>query len=344
MVTNPTSQATTTWTIGRHLVDQADQVLGATGEFTNLMADLVVAFKLISKEVNKAGLAEVLGVAGKHNVHGEAMQKLDVFADEVIYKAMDHGGHLCLMASEENEQILQIPKQFKKGKYLLIFDPVDGSSNIDVNVSIGSIFSILRRRSPGPEGTLQDCLQKGVDQVAAGYCIYGSSTMLVYTAGNGVAGFTLDPGIGEFLISHPRIRIPEQGYLYSINEAYSNTWDSGTRRYIEYLKGHRSLDRKRYSLRYIGSLVSDFHRNLLRGGIFLYPASYKDPNNPIAKLRLLYEANPLSMIVEQAGGKASTGAERIMEIEPHDLHQRVPLVIGSPRDVDLYNQFFQGSI
>ncbi len=340
----PPPQGTTTWTIGRHLVDQEYLFPGATGEFTNLMADLVVAFKLISKEVNKAGLAEVLGVAGRHNVHGEAMQKLDVFADEVIYKAMDHGGHLCLMASEENEHILPIPTRFKKGKYILIFDPVDGSSNIDVNVSIGSIFSILRRRSPGPDGTLEDCLQKGVDQVAAGYCIYGSSTMLVYTAGKGVAGFTLDPSIGEFLISHPTIKIPARGFIYSINEAYANTWDPGTRAYIEQLKGSTNADGKPYSLRYIGSLVSDFHRNLLRGGIFLYPASHTDPENPQAKLRLLYEANPLGLIVEQAGGRASTGVGRILDIPPQDLHQRVPLVLGSPEDVELYERYVQGLV
>ena len=339
-----TPPRTTTWTIGRHLVEQENLVPEATGEFTSLMWDLVVAFKIISKEVNKAGLAEVLGVAGRHNVHGEAMQKLDVFADETVFKAMDHGGHLCLMASEENEDVLPIPEKFRKGKYVLIFDPIDGSSNIDVNVSIGTIFSVLRRRSPGPDGTLEDCLQRGVDQVAAGYCIYGSSTMLVYTAGQGVAGFTLDPSIGEFLISHPSIQIPAWGSIYSINEAYSKTWDEGTRRYIQHLKGSTNADGKKYSLRYIGSLVSDFHRNLLRGGIFLYPASYRDPDNPKAKLRLLYEANPLGMIVEEAGGKASTGSQRILDIQAEELHQRVPLVIGSREDVELYESYFQGRI
>ncbi len=341
MSTISTSQRTTTWTIGRHLVEQEHLFPEATGEFTSLLLDLVVAFKIISKEVNKAGLAEVLGVAGRHNVHGEAMQKLDVFADETIFKAMDHGGHLCLMASEENEGILSIPDKFRKGKYVLIFDPVDGSSNIDVNVSIGTIFSILRRKSPGPDGTLQDCLQKGVEQVAAGYCIYGSSTMLVYTTGQGVTGFTLDPSIGEFLISHPSIQIPPRGSIYSINEAYEKTWDEGTHRYIQHLKCCRNADGKKYSLRYIGSLVSDFHRNLLRGGIFLYPASYKDPRHPTAKLRLLYEANPLAMIVEQAGGRASTGSQRILDIQPEELHQRVPLAIGSREDVELYESYLE---
>ena len=333
------AQKTVTWTVGRHLVEQEHFFPEATGEFTNLITDLTLAFKLISKEVNKAGIAQLLGLTGRSNVHGELVQKLDDFADETIFKAMDHGGHLCLMASEEKEEILPIPDRFKKGKYILIFDPVDGSSNIDVNVSIGTIFSILRRRSPGPDGTLQDCLQKGVDQVASGYCIYGSSTMLVYTAGRGVSGFTLDPSIGEFLISHPQIKIPSRGCIYSINEAYENEWDVGTQQYIKHLKGLRNRDGNNYSLRYIGSLVSDFHRNLLRGGIFLYPTSYKNPDNPKDKLRLLYEANPLSMVVEQAGGKSSTGIERILEIQPESLHQRVPLIIGSPKNVDDYERY-----
>ena len=344
MTTVPKSQQTTIWTIGRHLAEQEHLFPEATGEFTSLMWDLVVAFKIISKEVNKAGLAEVLGVAGRHNVHGEVMQKLDVFADETIFRAMHHGGHLCLMASEENEGILPIPDKFRKGKYVLIFDPVDGSSNIDVNVSIGTIFSILRRKSPGPDGTLQDCLQKGMEQVAAGYCIYGSSTMLVYTTGRGVTGFTLDPSIGEFLISHPSIQIPARGSIYSINEAYSGRWDEGTRRYVQHLKGSRNADGKGYSLRYIGSLVSDFHRNLLKGGIFLYPAIYQDPQNPRAKLRLLYEANPLGMIVEQAGGRASTGTQRILDIQPEELHQKVALVLGSREDVELYESYFQAAL
>lgn len=331
----------TTLSIGRHLVDQERTFPEATGEFTSLLWDLTIAFKIISREVNKAGLADILGLSGRTNVHGEDVQRLDLFADQTIYKAMDHGGHLCLMASEENEEVLTIPEQFKKGKYILLFDPLDGSSNIDVNVSIGTIFSILRRKSPGPDGTLEDCLQPGVEQVAAGYCIYGSSTMLVYTAGKGVHGFTLDPSVGEFLVSHPNIQIPEAGRIYSVNEAYTEQWDLGTRRYIEHLKKSTAPGGGSYSARYIGSLVSDFHRNLLRGGIFLYPASYRDPSKPKAKLRLLYEANPLAFIVEQAGGKASTGKRRILEVHPTDLHQRVPLVLGSKVDVETYEKFFQ---
>ncbi|MFQ5737866.1 MAG: class 1 fructose-bisphosphatase [Acidobacteriota bacterium] len=331
----------TTITIGRHLVEQEKGFPEATGEFTNLLWDLTIACKIISKEVNKAGLAEILGLAGHQNVHGDQVLKLDVFADETIFKAMDHGGHVCLMASEEHEDVLPIPDQFKRGNYVLLFDPLDGSSNIDVNVSIGSIFSILRRKSEGPDGTLEDCLQPGVEQVAAGYVIYGSSTMLVYTAGQGVFGFTLDPSIGEFLLSHQDIRIPKRGSIYSINEGYAADWDPGTRRYVTYLKTTAANSGKSYSLRYIGSLVSDFHRNLLRGGIFLYPATYKDPNNPKPKLRLLYEANPLAFIVEQAGGRASTGSQRIMEIRPTSLHQKVPLVLGSPEDVSLYEEYFR---
>lgn len=333
-----------TLTIGRHLVGQERKLPTATGEFTNLMWDLTVAFKIISKEVNKAGLAEILGLTGHKNVHGEEVQRLDEFANRVIYNAMDHGGHLCMMASEESEDILPIPEKFKKGKYILVFDPLDGSSNIDVNVSIGSIFSILRKKSPGPDGTMEDVLQKGVEQVASGYCIYGSSTMLVYTSGQGVFGFTLDPSIGEFLISHPNIKTPPAGYIYSINEAYARQWDEGTRRFMEHVKSSKAANGKSYSLRYIGSLVSDFHRNLLRGGIFLYPASRKDPDKPKPKLRLLYEANPLAFIVEQAGGKATTGLERIMDIQPRTLHQKVPLVLGSADDVSLYEKFFQQAV
>ncbi len=325
-------------TIGRHLVGQERNFPEATGEFTNLLWDLTIAFKIISKEVNKAGLAEILGLTGRENVHGEEVQQLDEFANETIFKAMDHGGHLCVMASEENEEVLPIPDRFRKGKYVLIYDPLDGSSNIDVNVSIGSIFSILKKKTPGPNGGLEDCLQPGLKQVAAGYVIYGSSTMFVYTSGNGVFGFTLDPSIGEFLVSHPNIKTPPRGKMYSINEAYENLWDEGTRRYVHHLKSGGAG--RAYSLRYIGSLVADVHRNLLRGGIFLYPASIKD-GKPKPKLRLLYEANPLAFIVEQAGGKASTGTERIMEVRPKQLHQKVPLIIGSREDVDLYEQFFQ---
>lgn len=255
---------------------------------------------------------------------------------------MDHGGHLCVMASEENEDIIPISDQYPKGKYVLMFDPLDGSSNIDANVSVGSIFSVYRRKTTAGNGTLEDCLRKGVEQVAAGYIVYGSSTMLVYTAGHGSHGFTLDPGIGEFLLSHKNIQTPSRGKVYSINEGNSNTWDEGTRKYINDLKkGTPETGQKPYSLRYIGSLVADFHRNLLYGGIFLYPADYKDPNKPKSKLRLLYEAAPLAFIVEQAGGKASTGDTAIMEINAEQLHQKTPLIIGSKEDVEKYEGYFK---
>jgi fructose-1,6-bisphosphatase I len=322
-------------TVQQHILDQARLYPGATGDFTALMTSLIVAAKIISCEVNKAGLVRILGETDNTNVHGETVMKLDEFAQQTIYQAMGHSGHLCVMASEESEGIIPIPDGGKRGKYVLMFDPLDGSSNIDANASIGTIFSIHRKISSSSEdGSIEDCLQKGSDQIAAGYFIYGSSTMMVYTTGNGVHGFTLDPSLGEFLLSHENIRTPARGKVYSINEGNVSTWDAGTRRYVEYLKQDRKDQGKPpYSLRYIGSLVADFHRNLLKGGIFLYPG-------PKGKLRLLYEAAPLAMVVEQAGGSASTGAQRILDIQPTSLHQKVPLIIGSREDVALYEKFY----
>jgi len=326
-------------TIQRHIVEQERQFPKATGDFTGLLWDLTIAAKTISREVNKAGLADILGLTGETNIHGDVVKKLDVYANERICNAMDHGGHLCIMASEENEDVIPIPDEFPKGKYVLLFDPLDGSSNIDANVSVGTIFSIHKRKTTGKEATIEDCLRKGTEQVAAGYIIYGSSTMMVYTTGSGVHGFTLDPGIGEFLLSHENIKIPSKGKIYSINEGNANMWDEGTKKYINYLKENDSATGRPYSLRYIGSLVADFHRNLLYGGIFLYPVDYKDPKKPKAKLRLLYEAAPLAFIVEQAGGMASTGKERIMDIQATELHQKVSLIIGSKEDVLTYEKF-----
>ncbi len=314
-------------TVQRHIIEQERDHPEATGELTGLLWDLTIAAKIISREVNRAGLADILGLTGQENIHGEEVKKLDEYANDVIIKSMDHGGHLCVMASEENEDIIPIPDQYPKGKYMLMFDPLDGSSNIDANVSVGTIFSIYRRKTTAGNGTLEDCLRKGVEQVAAGYIVYGSSTMLVYTAGHGSHGFTLDPGIGEFLLSHKNIQIPSRGKIYSINEGNTNTWDEGTRKYINDLKKVTpETGQKPYSLRYIGSLVADFHRTLLYGGIFLYPADYKDPNKPKSKLRLLYEAAPLAFIVEQAGGKASTGDTAIMEIKAEQLQALSPAV------------------
>ncbi|HHT9110129.1 MAG TPA: class 1 fructose-bisphosphatase [Candidatus Brocadiaceae bacterium] len=327
-------------TIQRHIVEQERLYPKASGDFTGLLWDLTIAAKTISREVNKAGLADILGLTGEKNIHGEEVKKLDAYANERIIKSMEHGGHLCIMASEENDDVIPIPEEFPRGKYVLMFDPLDGSSNIDANVSVGTIFSIYRRKTTGKDASVDDCLRKGTEQVAAGYIVYGSSTMMVYTTGQGVHGFTLDPGIGEFLLSHENIRIPLKGKTYSVNEGNTFTWDEGTKKYINHLKESDTATGRPYSLRYVGSLVADFHRNLLYGGIFLYPADYKDPKKPKAKLRLLYEANPLAFIVEQAGGMASTGKERILDIQATGLHQKVPLIIGSKEDVLTYEKFF----
>lgn len=314
----------------------------ASGRLTRLLWDLVLAFKMISREVNRAGLAEILGLAGKENIQGEQVTKLDDYAQLRIFEQMDHGGHLCCMASEEADGLIPIPEQFPKGRYILLFDPLDGSSNIDVNASLGTIFSIHRKRTPGVDGGVEDCLQKGNEQVVAGYVVYGSSTMLVYTVGRGVHGFTLDPSLGEFLLSHENIRIPKRGNGYSINEGNERCWDEGTRRYVSHLKERDKATGRPYSLRYIGTLVADFHRCLLRGGIFLYPADCSDPAKPKPKLRLLYEVSPMAMIAEQAGGAATTGQERILDIQPTDIHQRVAVALGSADDVREYQEFAQG--
>ena len=328
-------------TIERHIIEQQARSDGATGDFSALLRDLALAFKIINREVMQAGLVDALGATGERNVQGEIVQKLDAFADTVIYRAMDHGGHLCGMASEENADILPIPKEYSIGKYVLLFDPLDGSSNIDVNVSIGTIFSILKRVTPdGKPGTLEDFLQPGYKQIAAGYTIYGPSTMLVYTAGRGVYGFTYDPSVGEFLLSHDDIRIPEHGTIYSVNEGNYNKWDARIQNYIDWAKREVPEENKKaYSLRYIGSMVADVHRTLLYGGVFLYPADVKSHRG---KLRLLYEANPMSFVVEQAGGRARDGGKRVLEIVPTELHQRTPLIVGSPKNVEEVERFLNG--
>jgi len=329
-------------TIERHIIEQQERSDGATGDFSALLRDLALAFKIINREVGQAGLVDALGATGVENVQGEMVQKLDEFANTVIFRAMDHGGHLCGMASEENEEILKIPDQYKCGKYVLLFDPLDGSSNIDVNVSIGTIFSILRRVTPGDSnGTIKDFLQPGYKQIAAGYTIYGPSTMLVYTAGRGVYGFTYDPSVGEFILSHDDIRIPQHGRIYSVNEGNYHKWDQRVKNYIDWAKSDvPEEDKIAYSLRYIGSMVADVHRTLLYGGVFLYPADIKSHKG---KLRLLYEANPMSFVVEQAGGRASDGTRRVLEIEPELLHQRTPLIVGSPKNVDEVERFLHAN-
>jgi len=328
-------------TIERHILDQQRFFPRATGEFTYLLYDIALAAKIISREVSKAGLAEILGLAGEVNIQGEQVMKLDVFANETMIRMNDHTGRLCAMASEENPDVIPIPERFPCGKYVLIFDPLDGSANIDVNVSVGTIFSIHRKVSDERRGTLEDFLQPGYKQVAAGYILYGSSTMMVYTTGQRVHGFTLDPSVGEFLLSHPNIQIPSRGKYYSVNEGNYHYWSEGVRRYVDCLKASDEATGRPYSGRYIGTLVADFHRNLLAGGLFMYPADTRDPEKPRGKLRLLYEAAPLAFIVEQAGGRASDGTQDIMHIQPESLHQRVPLFIGSREGVDEAEQFIR---
>jgi fructose-1,6-bisphosphatase I len=324
-------------TIGRHIIEREREFPEATGAFSNILYEIALAAKIISREVNKAGLVDILGDTDRINVHGEGVRKLDVYADEVIFKALDHGGHLCCMASEENETILEIPLRFPTGNYALLYDPLDGSSNIDVNVSVGTIFSIHRKVSDHPRGCLEDCLQAGRQQVAAGYIVYGSSTMLVYTTGHGVHGFTLDPSIGEFLLSHPFMKLPQPPQrIYSVNEGNYLRWSEGQQRLMNHMKGTDGSKQEPFSTRYVGSMVADFHRTLIYGGIFMYPA---DTRNPQGKLRLLYEAAPMAMIIECAGGRASTGDKDILDVEPATLHQRTPLYIGSTEFVDMAEKF-----
>lgn len=327
--------ATSVVTIERFIIEEERQHPEATGDLSAILYDLALAGKMIANKVRSAGLADILGSDGDVNVQGEVQQKLDIISNEIIVKALDHGGRLCAMASEEEEAIIQIPDKFKTGKYVLMFDPLDGSSNIDVNVPVGTIFSVYRKITRGAKGELEDMLQPGRRQVAAGYVIYGSSTMMVYTTGQGAHGFTLDPSIGEFLLSHPHIRIPEKARYLSVNDSYEQDWPEPTR---ALMRRYRGLDgqQKALNVRYVGSLVADFHRNLLGGGVFAYPANTKSPQG---KLRLLYEANPLAFIAEQAGGRATDGTRDIMNIEPTELHQRTPLYIGSKKEVDTVSEF-----
>jgi fructose-1,6-bisphosphatase I len=319
-------------TIERHIKDEERIHPDATGEFSGLLHDLTLAIKLVMREVSLAGLVDILGLAGKENIHGEDVKKLDVFANERIITAMDHGGHLCGMASEESDGIIPIPGKYPSGKYLLVFDPLDGSSNIDVNINIGTIFGIYKRITPETSPvTLEDFLQPGCNLVGAGYVIYGPSTVLVYSSGHGVHGFTLDPSIGEFLLSHENIRIPEKGVIYSVNEGNYELWDNNIKQYIQYIKLPGNQKDKPYTARYIGSLVADFHRTLMYGGIFLYPSDKKNPNG---KLRLLYELNPLAYLIEQAGGTAIDGKQRILDIAPTSLHQRSVIYIGSKYNIE----------
>jgi fructose-1,6-bisphosphatase I len=323
-------------TIERHILEKQKQFPGATGVLTNLLYDMALSAKIIARETARAGLANILGATDQQNTFGEQQQKLDIFADDVIFKMNDHTGRLCAMASEEHDDIIPIPLHFDTGRYVLLYDPLDGSSNIDVNMPMGTIFSVHRKISDGVHGTLEDVLQPGNRLVAAGYIIYGPSTMMVYTTGQGVHGFTLDPGIGEFLLCHPDMRIPKKPKYYSVNQGYEKFWTPGVRRYVKYLQGIHGEGREPLGQRYIGALIADVHRNLLHGGVFMYPG---DLAKPSGKLRLMYEAQALGFIVEQAGGYASDGIGSILDIPPTGLHQRVPLFIGNRDLVEMAEKF-----
>lgn len=329
-------------TLGEFIIDKQEDFKYSSGELSRLINSLRLAAKVVSHQVNQAGLVDIIGAQGTENIQGEAQQKLDVYANEVFINTLINREIVCGIASEEEDDFISIKgkKGNNENKYVVLMDPLDGSSNIDVNVSVGTIFSIYRRVTPiGTPVTQEDFLQKGDNQVAAGYIVYGSSTMLIYTTGNGVNGFTLNPAIGTFYLSHPNMKISEDGNIYSVNQGNYMQFPQGIKDYIKYCQ-EEEKDRP-YSARYIGSLVSDIHRNILKGGIYMYPSTKKAPNG---KLRLLYECNPIAFIVEQAGGCASDGYMRIMEVEPTELHQRVPFICGSKNMVEKAQEFMANYI
>ena len=321
-------------TITQFMIEEQRHIRGATGDFTSLLNDIVTACKVISNAVSQGGLIGVLGSAGSDNVQGETQKKLDVITNDIMIRSNEWAGHLAGMASEEMDDMYPIPAQYPKGKYLLVFDPLDGSSNIDVNISVGTIFSILRCPPDVTEPTAKDFLQPGTQQVCAGFALYGPCTMMVLTTGNGVNGFTLDRNIGEFVLTHPKMSIPEDTQEFAINMSNQRFWEAPVSRYISECQGGKASGReKNFNMRWIASMVADVYRILTRGGIFMYPKDTKDPTKP-GRLRLMYEANPISFIVEQAGGVCSTGRERIMDIKPDNLHQRVPVILGSRNEVE----------
>jgi len=314
-------------TLGQFIIEKQNEFPYAKGELSRLLRDIGIASKIVNREVNKAGLMDILGDAGTINIQGESQKKLDVFANEQFISALQSGGECCIVASEENDEFVYIDGEvFKNAKYIVAIDPLDGSSNIDVNVAVGTIFSIYRRKSVVGKATLADVLQNGTEQVAAGYVIYGSSTMLVYTTGKGVNGFTLDPSIGEFCLSHPKMKIPDNGTIYSINEGNYVHFPEGVKKYLKYCQVEDENTLRPYTSRYIGSMVADIHRNMIKGGIFIYPTTSSAPNG---KLRLVYECNPMAFIIEQAGGRATDGYSRILDKDVTSLHQRSAIFIGS---------------
>lgn len=328
-------------TLDEFIIQRQKDFPFSTGELSGLLRDIGVACKIINREVNKAGLVDILGTTGDVNVQGEEVKKLDEFADRTLIECLRNSGEACGYASEEQDEFKTIPTFTNaNAQYVVLFDPLDGSSNIDVNVSIGTIFAIYRRRSEDGDCKEEDFLQKGRELVAAGYVVYGSSTMLVYTTGNGVNGFTLDPSIGEFCLSHPNIKIPENCGTFSVNVGNFSKFPEHVKDYIRYCMGNEG-GKKSFALRYIGSMVADFHRNLIKGGIFMYPQAEGSPNG---KLRLMYECNPLAFICEQAGGRASTGTRDILDVLPEELHQRVPIFIGSKEMVDVAEKYCAESI
>ena len=325
MVLAPQTDATLMITVQQHILQEQQRFPGATGEFSWLLSGITMATKLIQAKIRRAGLIDILGAQGDVNVQGEVQQKLDVYSNDVLIQYLSSRESIGVLASEENEKPLLFHQDSMEAKYAVVFDPLDGSSNIDVNVSVGTTFSILRRPDDvGFDDTKPWVLQPGAQQIAAGYVVYGSSTILVYSVGNGVHGFTLDPAVGAYVLSHPNMRMPEQGKYYSVNEAYLDSFPTSYAEYIQRLRsgelGHP------YASRYIGSMVADFHRTLLKGGVFLYPPTTEQPDG---KLRLLYEANPVAFLAEQAGGRAFDGRGNILDIVPESIHQRTPLVVGS---------------
>lgn len=333
----------TTKTLGEFIIDCQAQHPDATGALSSIFSSIRLASKVVHREINKAGLADITGASGDENIQGEQQQKLDIYANDRFKAALAARGEVCGIASEEEDKYVNFEEgNSQDGDYVVLMDPLDGSSNIDVNVSVGTIFSIYRRVSPkGQPVTSADFLQPGHQQVAAGYVIYGSSTMLVYTTGNGVNGFTYDPSLGAFYLSHPNMQTPVSGKIYSVNEGNYVHFPDGVKKYIKYCQAEDEATQRPYTSRYIGSLVSDFHRNLIKGGIYLYPASRSHANG---KLRLLYECNPIAFLAEQAGGKAIAGVnQRIMDLEPSELHERTPFIVGSPKMVEKLEEFLADS-